>query len=257
MDIGAPFIANRQPPIAVEPGQGALDHPAMPTESFAGVDALAGDAHPDVAAAQGLAAARIVIPLVGMQLGGALAAPSVRLPDRRNGIDQVREDDGVMAVGAGEEAGERDAGPVAHNVALRARFAAIRRVGTDGVAPLLAGMLALSSDARLQSIWSASPRRSSRARWSRSHTPASCQSRRRRQHVTPLPQPSSWGSISHGMPDFRTKMMPVRAARSETRGRPPLGLGGSGGNNGATSAHNSSLTSGLAMLQVYHALTRC
>jgi hypothetical protein len=35
-----------------------------------------------------------------------------------------------------------------------------------------------------------------------------------------------------------------------------LGLGGSGGSSGATSAHNSSLTSGLAMPQVYHASTR-
>ena len=33
-----------------------------------------------------------------------------------------------------------------------------------------------------------------------------------------LPHPISWGSISHGMPDFRTKMMPVKAARSDTSG---------------------------------------
>src|SRR5258708_11887958 len=38
-------------------------------------------------------------------------------------------------------------------------------------------------------------------------------------------QPTSWGSISQGMPDLRTKMIPVRAARSGIHGRPPFGLG--------------------------------
>jgi hypothetical protein len=35
-----------------------------------------------------------------------------------------------------------------------------------------------------------------------------------------------------------------------------LGLGDSGGSSGATKAHNSSLTRGLAMRQVYHDVTR-
>ena len=132
-----------------------------------------------------------------------------------------------------------------HNMALRARFAAIRGVRADGLAPLLAGMLAESRRGPAPVDRSASPRRSSSTWCSRSHTPASCQSRSRRQQVMPEPQPISWGSISQGMPVFSTKMMPVRAARSGTRGRPPLGLGGSGGSSGATRAHNSSLTSGL------------
>jgi len=51
--------------------------------------------------------------------------------------------------------------------------------------------------ARLQSILFACPRRSSRAWCNRSHTPARCQSRSRRQHVMPLPQPISCGSSSH------------------------------------------------------------
>jgi hypothetical protein len=35
-----------------------------------------------------------------------------------------------------------------------------------------------------------------------------------------------------------------------------LGLSGSGGSSGATTAHSSSLTSGLLMAQVCHAATR-
>ena len=57
MDVGTPFIANGEATIAVEPGQGALDDPATATQALAGVDALAGEADPDVAATQRLAAA--------------------------------------------------------------------------------------------------------------------------------------------------------------------------------------------------------
>jgi hypothetical protein len=130
-------------------------------------------------------------------------------------------------------------------MALAARFATIRRIRPGFLAPLLAGAKALSTLARLQSILSASPKRSNSAWCRRVHTPAFCQSRRRRQQVTPLPQPSSWGSISQGMPLLSTKRMPVKAARSGTRGRPPFGLGGSGGNSGAMLSHRASLTNGL------------
>jgi hypothetical protein len=52
------------------------------------------------------------------------------------------------------------------------------------------------------------------------------------------------------MPVFSTKMIPVNAARAGTGGRPPFGLGGSGGINGPTIAHSSSDTSDLLMPDV-------
>ena len=51
-------------------------------------------------------------------------------------------------------------------------------------------------------------------------------------------------------------MMPVRAARSGTRGRPPLGLGGSGGSSGSTIAHKSSGRRGLLIGTFSHSVTR-
>jgi hypothetical protein len=88
----------------------------------------------------------------------------------------------------------------------------------------------------------------------RLHTPARCQSRKRRQHVMPLPQPNSCGSVSHGMPDFKTKTMPVKAARSAIwRGRPPFGFGGSGGRSGAMISHSVSLINGGLMPLIHHA----
>jgi hypothetical protein len=132
-------------------------------------------------------------------------------------------------------------------VVLATRLAPIRGVRPGRSAPFLARTLRLSWLARDQSSRPARPSRSSSAWCNRCHTPARCQSRRRRQQVTPLPQPISWGSSSQAIPLRRTKRMPVSAARSGTRGRPPFGFGGSGGSSGAIRVHNSSLTTGLLM----------
>src|SRR5215217_1987587 len=61
--------------------------------------------------------------------------------------------------------------------------------------PLFADTLAESREILSQSIRLASPRRSRSTRCSSSHTPASCQSRKRRQQVEPDPQPISLGSF--------------------------------------------------------------
>jgi hypothetical protein len=129
-------------------------------------------------------------------------------------------------------------------------FSFIRRIQCYFSA-LLAGREAESSDARSQSICSASPRRLSKRRCSLSHIPASCHSFRRLQQVMPDPQPISWGSISQGIPLFRTKTMPVRAARLSMRGLPPWGFGGSGGRSASMVSHSSSVTSSLAMFSSY------
>lgn len=135
---------------------------------------------------------------------------------------------------------------VRQDVALGSRLAPIRRVWACGLAPFFAAMDALSMQARLQSMRPALCRRSSSFWCSRCYTPASCQSRSRLQHVTPEP-PISSGSISQGVPERSTKRMPVSAARSETRGRPPLGLSCWTGSNGSTMDQSSSVTSGLFM----------
>ena len=245
MDVRPALVADRQAAILAQPRQGALHDPAMSPQPCAALHALARDAHLDAALAQGEPTARDVVRLVRMHLVRALAGPAPRPLDGRDAVDQRREDAAIGAVGRGEEDGEREALPVDHKMALAARFAAIRRIRPGLLAPLLAGAKALSTLARRQSILSASPKRSKTDWCKRAHTPACCQSRKRRQQVTPLPQPSSWGNISQGMPLLSTKRIPVKAARSGTRGRPPFGLGGSGGNSGLMLSHRASLTNGL------------
>jgi hypothetical protein len=182
-----------------------------------------------------------------VQLGGPAAGPAGALANGRDGVDRGFQHPAVVDVGGRQGHGQRDAVGVDDDMALGARLAPVGRVRPGLKAPLFAGTLALSSAARLQSIALAVPNRSRRTWCSLSHTPAACQSRRRRQQVMPEPQPISRGSISHGMPLLRTNRIPVSAARSSTGGRPPLGRGGRAGSNGATAAHSSSLTRGFAM----------
>ncbi len=242
MDVRPSLVPHPQPPEPAQPRQCPFHHPAMPAQPFRRLPSPAGDPTLNAAPPQISPALGEVVPLVRVQLRGPLSPLASGATDARDGRDYRLEALAVVDVGRRERDREGDAPAVDHQVALRARLAAVRRIRPGRFTPLFAGALALSRLARLQSIWSASPSRSSRRCKSWSHTPACCQSRRRRQQVTPLPQPISCGSISQGMPLLRTNRMPVSAARSVTRGRPPLGLGGSGGRRGAMASHNASVT---------------
>lgn len=247
VDVEASFVADREATESVQPREGPLDNPTVTSKLLAGFDAASCDASLDAPAFAGLTASSEIIGLVGMELGRSASGSASFAGDGRNGIQQLVEGLAVVDVGSGQQEGERDALPVRDEMALGSRSAAVGRIGASRFTPLLAAMDELSRQARLQSSRSAWFRRCSNSRCSWSQTPAACQSRNRRQHVTPEPHAISCGSISHGMPVRSTNRMPVSAARSSTRGRPPLGLAGSTGSKGETSDHRASETRGAGM----------
>ncbi len=204
VEVVAALVADGEAAEVVQPGEGAFDDPAVAAEAGGALDALAGDADLDAAPVEVAAAVRVVVALVGVQLGGPLATVPVRLPDAWDRLDQRGEDGVVGAVGARDAAGEREALALDDEVVLGAGFGAVGRVRAGRLAPPLARTLALSTLARDQSMRPAAPSRSSSTRCSAAQTPAACQSRKRRQQVTPLPQPSSCGSIRHWMPVMST-----------------------------------------------------
>jgi hypothetical protein len=216
---------------AVQPGQGPFYHPAVPPQPPARLDAPACDAGPDGAGPALLAAAPVIIHLVGVELFRAFEGPSPSAPDARHGVQGRRQHDAVVPVGGAQAHPERCASAVDHTVALRAWFAAISRGWAGLGAPFLAATEALSSAARLQSRCPAFASRCKSTRWRPAQAPVSCQSRSLRQQVMPE-QPNSLGNISYGMPERRTKLMLAKTARSSHRGRPPLGLRGSAGSSG-------------------------
>lgn len=244
MDVKAPLVADSEASVASHPCEGPLDDPSMAAEFLAAINTASGNARCDASATASSVAAPMVIGFVGVQLVRSAPWAASLARNRRHRIEQLLERDAVVDVGAGQQERERDAAPVGDEVPLAARPAAVGRVRAGPRSPFFAAMDALSMQARLQSIRSASRNRRSNSRCRRSHTPAFCQSRSRRQQVTPEPQPISCGSISHGMPVRSTNRMPVSAARAATRGRPPFGLGGSAGSSGARIDQSSSDTRG-------------
>jgi hypothetical protein len=246
--IVEPLIPDPQPAEPIQPRSGAFHHPAVAPQSLTAVTEAASNAWLYSSAAKFLAKGLRVIGFVGVQLHGSLPRSTSHLPYRFNSIYAAKHHPCVMHVGAADDYRERDALGFDHNMALRARFAAIRRIGAGSCPPFGAGTVNESTDARLQSSLSASASRSSRAWCNLCQTPAWCHSRNLRQQVEPDPQPISLGSQDQGNPVRSTKMMPRNASRLETRGRPPLGLAGSGGSSGSTTVQSSSLTMGLAIM---------
>ncbi|MBP2233316.1 hypothetical protein J2847_006653, partial [Azospirillum agricola] len=86
-DIAAALIANDDAAEAGEPRQGTLDLPTVAAKALAALDAAAGDARDDGPLAQGPAAARIIVALVGVQFGRSALRSADALPDRRDGVD--------------------------------------------------------------------------------------------------------------------------------------------------------------------------
>jgi len=138
MDVGSSFVANGESAELGQPGQGALDDPAITAESFVAVDATPGDAILDAPPPQGLATAGIIVSLVGMQLVRSFARSPVALTDRLQAVDQDLEHHGIVDVGGAQGADERDAVPIDQDVAFGAFLAAIRRVGAGVFTPLFA-----------------------------------------------------------------------------------------------------------------------
>ncbi len=180
-------------------------------------------------------------------------APFAAYP--RNRVHQWYQLRHIRRVRAGQDRRKRNSIGICEQMVFAARFPPIRwiRPGFPPPPPT-ARTEALSTMARDQSISSAARNLASRTSWSFYQTPACCQSRRRLQQVIPDPHPISCGSISHGMPLFSTKRMPVSAFRLSIGFRPGYRYlrGFGAGSSGSISAHNSSLSRGLAMWQLLY-----
>lgn len=258
MNIIQPLISNPQPPITVEPTSRAFNYPAMAAQSLTAFYPFASYSHFYTSLTDCSTASRILIPFVSMQFLRPLARTSSRSLNRFNCIKHLSQHLRIVKISRSLLHRQRDAFSFDHNMALRARFAAIRRIRPGRRAPFGAGTENESIQAWLQSILSASPSLSNNSWWSLCQTPPSFQSRSLRQQVTPEPQPISGGSIAQGMPLRRTKIMPRNASRLETGGRPPLGLGRCSGSKGWMISHNSSETNGfdIAIAFIKHQCAR-
>ena len=155
MDVVAAVGADEESALVVEPGEGALDQPAVAAEPAAVFCLAASDHGLDATLPDQPAVLVVVVAAVGEQCSGSSSGASDPAADGRHPVEQFEQLGDVVAVAACECPGERDAAAVYEEVVLAARPAAIDGAGTRFRAPFLAWMWLPSAIARSHSSWSA------------------------------------------------------------------------------------------------------
>jgi len=249
VDIWSFFKANTQTTELMKPTVRAFDNPTKHAKAAAVFGITFGKDWSNTAPPQSLAMGFGIVRSITLNTFGVspLSAFAANLGDRIHQRNQLRY---VVSIGACQRRRQWDAVGIGEYVMLRAGFAAIRGIRAGLRPPKTARTDVLSTTTRDQSICSVSSSLWSNTQRIFSHTPASCQSRSRRQHVMPDPHPISLGKYSQGMPVLRTNNIPVSTERLSFGFRPGFRrrrfLGG--GSSGSSSFHNSSSKIGRAMI---------
>ena len=218
MDVGAAFVADEQPFEVVEPGEGALDDPAVAAEAGA-VSVLR-------RAITGLMprsrssrrSAGVVVAAVGDDALGP-PARAADLAARSAGRGRGAGSAGCMSWRLPPVSEKASGMPLAstRRWCFEPGRALINRARPRLGAPFFAWTWLESTTARDHSISPAARNRASSTSCSRSHTPACCHSSRRRQQVTPEPNRARPADASTGSPCATRTRSPAAPA-----GRAPL-----------------------------------
>ena len=220
MDIGTAFIPDGKAPESVQPGERALNDPARHAEAAAVWGSPAREHRGDAAGPQAVTVRLGIVAAVALERAGRAARTAPTTAHSRERVDHRVEVRNVVDVGRRYLRDQRDAAGIGDEVVFGALLAAIGWVRSSFFPPRTARTEPLSMTVHR---WSRRPRRrssASRVSCSCCQIPARCHRISRRQHVLPDPQPIWRGNICQGMPDRRTKRMPVRIARSGIGGRP-------------------------------------
>jgi hypothetical protein len=138
VDVVASVVADEQPLVVVEPGEGAFDDPADAAESGAVLGLAAGDLRLDLAGAELAPVLVVVVAAVGGDALGPSAWPAGLAAHGWDALDERDELGDVVAVAAGDRPGERDPGRVYEKVMLGAVSGSINRARARRGAPFFA-----------------------------------------------------------------------------------------------------------------------
>ena len=248
VNIVTSFIADAKTAILVQPRKTTLNNPPINPQTTAVIGTPLSQNWLDAPLAEFLAVWFAIISPITQHRSRTPKRPADLARNSRNLIDQRQQLCDIVTVGAGQSHRQRDPIGVGHHMVLRALLAAIRGVWTCFGPPKTARTEDESTTAREKSIWSACRNLLSNTWWILSHTPAFCQSLRRRQQVMPEPQPISCGRSSQAIPVLSTNRMPVRTTRLGKGCRPGYrNLRFFFGISGSMICHSSSSSIGFAM----------
>lgn len=135
MDVVVAVGADEEATAVVEPGEGALDDPAMATEPGAVLGLAAGDDRLHAALPDEPAVLVVVVAAVGDQLARSAAWTTDPAANRGHPVEQLKQLGDVVAIAAGDRPGQRDAAAVYEEMMLAAGPTPIDRAGTRFGAP--------------------------------------------------------------------------------------------------------------------------
>lgn len=191
MNVGTTLVAYSEASELVEPGEGAFDDPTIDPEATAVFDPAIIDERPDVALLQSRPDGFGIVCLIGEQSIWTPTRAAPASPNAGNGVYKLDGRNRIVNVGPGQADCQRNAEAIRDEVPFRTGFRSISRVGACLGSPFTARIedASRAAHSHVMRFWRPS---SSRIACQRaSQTPLACQSRSRRQHVTPDPQPIS------------------------------------------------------------------
>ncbi len=249
MDLGQSLVADSQTMEIMEPGMSTFDYPSILSKSAAMFSAALCENRFNTPIAQFLSVCFGVISAICIDHLRLLQGATAYATDDWNRVDERQQLCDVMAIRTGQDDRERHPVCVGRDMVLGARSRTVYGVRPSFWPAPIARTEDESTTTRDKSIWPAARNSASSSSCNRSQTPASCQSRKRRQQVTPEPQPISAGRSRQRSPVRNTNTMPLNAARSGTGLRPgyfsrrAFGWG----SKGSIRCHNSSSMIGLSI----------
>ncbi|MGF6666194.1 hypothetical protein QF000_007927 [Paraburkholderia atlantica] len=250
MNVGAPIEADTETTEVVKPRMRTFNNPAEFAQTTAVFRAAPGDYRLDAALAQPLTMRLGVVATVRIDDLRLLKRPTAYAANGWNSVNERQQLGDVITVRCGQDCADGNAIGIYENVVLGTGSRAIGGVRTSFSPAPTARTDDESTAAREKSSSPASRNLASSSSCNCFHTPAFCQSRKRRQQVDPEPNPNLVDRSRQRIPVLSTNRMPFRAARFETGNRPGYFLrrGFGAGSNGSISVHNSSSTIGALIL---------
>ena len=138
MHLGSTVVADEESAALVQPGEGALDHPAFAPEPRAVLGLAARDHRLDATRPELAAMALGVIAAVGNESLRTPPRPADTAAHCRDGVDEREQLGDVVAVAASEPPGQWQPGAVGQEMVLGARTAPVDRARTRFGAPFFA-----------------------------------------------------------------------------------------------------------------------
>jgi hypothetical protein len=152
VDVGSAFVADAEASVLVQPGDRALDDPALLAQARAVLGSLLGDRGTDSAGSELAAVAARLVGAVSEHSLGAAAGTAAFSAHGRDGVDERQQLEDVVVVSAAEAERERGAPSAGQRMVLGAASGAVNGAWSRLLAPPMARTCELSITARDQSI---------------------------------------------------------------------------------------------------------